>query len=149
MHREDAVRLLECLASLLYVAFAPQQRSQVRERNANSWVKVAVGGSLNGQSALVRGAGGGQVACLLENKSEVAELGGNVRMVWSALLLTQCHGTFEQRLRRGYVVLFGEDVAQVGEIGDDGGVVRAEDCRALVEHELKQCAGAVEVTLLE
>ena len=149
MHRKDVVGALERLASQRYVAFAPQQPRQVRERYANTGVEISVGGCLNGQRTLVCGAGRGQVAGFFENQPEVAQLGGDVRMVRSALLLTQCDSALEQRSRGVDVVLFGQHIAQVGEVSDDGRIVSAEDGNALIEDELKQGAGPLEVTLLE
>ena len=93
---ENAIGSRVCLARWLPLTLVQQQPGQVRKCDSNTWVYIAKGHGLNSQGTLVRGAGGNQVARFFEHQPQVAQFSGDIRMVRSALLLTQSSSAFEQ-----------------------------------------------------
>src|SRR5262249_40884805 len=115
--------------------------------DSDTRVAASIRRGLNGKRALVGSAGRRQVASFFKYEPEIPKFRCKVGMIGPALLFTQCDRAFEQWSRRGRVMQIGEHITEVGQVGSDRWAVGAKDRDALVEDELEERSGALEVAL--
>src|SRR5215831_13683930 len=103
---------------------------------------------LDTQRPFKRLPGPGQLPELFQDKGQVAQVDGKLGVVWPALAFAQRDCPLEKGPRRRQVPLFGENIAEIGQVRRNGGIVCAIDRQPLVENELKQRAGTSEIAPL-
>jgi len=146
--RQKALGVSERGTRPLQFAFTLKQRAEICQRDAYRRMVVPKCTHLDAQRPFVGLPGLGQLAQLFQDQRLVAQVDGDVGVIRSALPFAQRDSSLEKGPRRRQVVLVGQDVSQIGQVGRNGGIVRPIDRDALVENELKKSAGTFEIALL-